>query len=82
MLNSPAVDDDLNWAEVGFALTAGPLSVGGGDDVPSPPPPPLVVINGTSRVNVLNGDGDRIVVNAAALNVADIKLVYDDFSSI
>ena len=62
-------------------MTAGPLSDDGGDKLPSPPPPPLV-INGTSRVDVLHGHGDRIVVNAAALNVADIKLVYDDFSSI
>ena len=82
MLNRSAFAHDVNWAEVGFALTAGPLSDDGGDDLPSPPPPPLVVINGTSRVDVLHGHGDRIVVNAAALNVADIKLVYDDFSSI
>lgn len=159
VLNSFAFDHDLNWNEVGFTLTAGPLTDGGGDDVPPPPPPPPppVVINGTSRADVLvgtagrdairgfdgndtmtggggndafifgtdsrsgrrsvdtirdyqagqdvvgleggasvrsivdngaaivitlNGDGDRIVVNGAALNVADIKFVYDDFSFI
>lgn len=41
-----------------------------------------IVDNGAAIVITLVGDGDRIVVNGAALNVADIKFVYDDFTFI
>ena len=34
------------------------------------------------RGRILNGDGNRIVVNEAALNLADVKFVSDDLSFI
>lgn len=41
-----------------------------------------IVDSGSAIVITLVGDGDRIVVSGAALNVADIKVVYDDFAFI
>jgi RTX calcium-binding nonapeptide repeat (4 copies) len=61
VLSSFAFDHDLNWNEVGFTLTAGPVANGGGDDVPPPPPPPPPVnfINGTSRADRITGTDGR-----------------------
>lgn len=61
VLGSFATDHDLNWNESGFSFVAGPLTNGGGDDVPPPPPPPppLIILNGTSRADVLVGTAGR-----------------------
>ena len=61
VLGSFATDHDLNWNEAGFSFVAGPLTNGGGDDVPPPPPPPppLIILNGTSRADVLIGTAGR-----------------------
>ena len=61
ILGSFATDHDLNWNEAGFSFVAGPLTNGGGDDVPPPPPPPppLIILNGTSRADVLIGTAGR-----------------------
>lgn len=57
VLSSFTFDHDLNWDEAGFAITAGPPPDGGGNNIPPPPPPPppLVILNGTSRADVLTG---------------------------